>query len=73
MGKAPSEHFWEKNKHRYPHQCEVVHFSPQDPDPRTVQQEVTFHFLRVPFDGKAHWGFLEERHLNQFLALVAEK
>lgn len=73
MGKPPSEHYWDKNCHRYPHQCKVIHFSEQDLDPRHVQEVVTFHFLRVPFNGEAHWGFKEEGHLLQFLELIGVK
>ena len=70
MGKAPSEHYWEKNQHNYPFQTSVDHFSEHDLDPRVVQQNVSFHFLRVPFSGKAYWGFMTEENLNQFKRLA---
>jgi hypothetical protein len=73
MGLSPPEFYWTKNNHRYPHQCKVKHFSEQDIDPREVQQLVTFHFLRVPFNGEAHWGFKEEQHLNRFLEIIRQK
>lgn len=73
MGLHPSEHYWAKHNHRYPYQCTFPHRSPQDMDPRRVQELVSFHFLRVPFNGQAHWGFKEEHHLNQFLELVKNK
>lgn len=73
MGKPPSEYFWSKHNHKFPHQCKVKHMSPQDIDPREVQKTISFHFLRVPFDGEAHWGFQEEQHLTQFLLMSVQK
>ena len=73
MGKPPAEFYWDKHNHNYPHQCKVAHMSPQDMDPRKVQELVSFHFLRVPFNGEAHWGFKEEAHLKQFLLLAVQK
>lgn len=70
MGKIPSEHYWEKNKDRYPHQIAVPHLSPQDIDPRRVQKEVDFYFIRVPFHGEAHWGFQSANHLESFKILA---
>ncbi len=73
MGKPPAEFYWNKHNHKYPHQCTVAHMSPQDIDPRVVQRSVSFHFLRVPFNGEAHWGFTEEAHMHQFLSLGSKK
>lgn len=73
MGKIPSEHYWDKNNYKYPYQCKVVHMSTEDVDPRKVQEKVSFHFLRVPFNGEAHWGFETEANLNQFLVLIGKK
>ena len=73
MGKTPAEFYWDKNNHKYPHQCKVAHMSPQDLDPRVVQKEVNFYFLRVPFNGESHWGFQTEEHMIRFLTLVKQK
>lgn len=70
MGKPPPEFYWEKHNHKYRFQISVDHMSEQDIDPRRVQKEVSFHFLRVPFGGKAYWGFLTEADLNDFKVLA---
>jgi hypothetical protein len=69
MGVPPSEHYWRKHNAKYPFQVAVPHMSPQDPKPTEVQQKVNFHFLRVPFHGQAHWGFLSLADLNKFKSL----
>ena len=73
MGKHPSEHFWDKNHHKYPFQVTVGHMSPEDIDPRLVQRKVAFHFLRVPFDGRAHWGFEQQSDLDAFKKITGLK
>ena len=70
MGKPKPEYFWDKNNHKFPFQCEVPHMSQQDLDPRYVQERISFHFMRVPFDKVAHWGFLSQVHLDAFKKLA---
>lgn len=69
MGVPKSEHYWNKNNHKYPHQITVPWKSKEDIDPVVVQKLVSFHFLRVPFDGISHWGFLTKTDLDNFLRL----
>lgn len=66
MGKRPPGHYWSVHNQEYPFQIEVPHMSAYDVDPRKVQKEVTFNFLRVPFDGMAHWGFKSQENLDAF-------
>lgn len=66
MSKVSSEQYWNRHKNEYPFQISVKHMSNLDPDPRQVQIDVTFHFLRVPFNGEAHWGFKKEGDLDEF-------
>ena len=75
MGKKPPEFYWDKNHHKYPFQVTVGHMSMQDVDPKIVQQRINFHFIRVPFDGSAHWGFTSQADLDGFkkLAGIAQK
>lgn len=75
MGKPPSEYYWDKNNHRFPFQVTVGHKTPQDPDPRIVQEKVCFHFIRVPFNREAHWGFDTQDNLEKFkrLARIGQK
>lgn len=70
MGKQPSEYYWDKNCHKFPFQTTVKHLSSQDPDPREIQQKIDFNFIRVPFNGESHWGFLSQNHLDRFKKLV---
>lgn len=70
MGVPKSEHYWNKNNHKYPFQITVKHMSEHDLDPRYVQQQVSFHFLRVPFNGEAHWGFNYQMDLDNFKVLA---
>lgn len=70
MGVPKQEHFWNKNKHKYPFQITVKYMSEEDLDPRHAQRLVNFHFLRVPFNGEAHWGFLSQHDLDKFKYLT---
>lgn len=68
-GLPPPAHYWKKHSAKYPFQITVPHFSRADPKPHIVQQTVNFHFLRVPFNGESHWGFLTSEDLERFKAL----
>lgn len=73
MGLSPPEHYWKIHNAKFPFQVTVPHMSAQDPKPDEVQKAVAFNFLRVPFDGKAHWGFLSQSDLNKFKFLYQIK
>lgn len=73
MGVQKSEHYWNCHNHKYPHQVMVGQFSKYDIDPKVAQQKISFHFLRVPFNGVAHWGFEQEYELDRFKRLVGLK
>jgi len=68
-----SKEYWEKRQHRYPYQVKVPHMSPQDMDPREFARVTGRQFLRVPFDGIAHWGFTSEMSLDKFILLSNSK
>lgn len=65
---SKSKNFWEMKQAKYPFQTEVPHMSPQDVNPRRVNEETSHLFLRVPFDGVAHWGFETQAGLDWFLS-----
>jgi hypothetical protein len=56
---SKAEVFWEHHKQKFPYHVRVPHMSHQDMDPKLVPLAIGWHnkFLRVPFDGVAHWGF----------------
>lgn len=58
--------YWLENSREYPFQVEVAHMSPQDIDPRRYANMTKDYFLRVPFNGKAHWGFKTQQALDNF-------
>lgn len=61
-----SEQYWDKHKEFYPHRTEVLHMSKEDLDPRTFSRMTNEDFLRVPFNGKAYWGFKTAKTLKLF-------
>lgn len=67
---AKSREYWEAKQRLYPHQVEVEQWSAQDIDPRTFARDVSRDFLRVPFDGIAHWGFRYPQTLEKFKHIV---
>lgn len=67
--KASRDH-WESREKAFPYQIEVVHMSAQDLNPRLFANEVSRDFLRVPFNGMAHWGFRYEQTLEKFKAMA---
>lgn len=69
MGLPAPQHYWKIHNAKYPFQVTVPHMSAQDPKPSEVQKRINFNFLRVPFNGKAHWGFLSEADLAKFKLL----
>lgn len=70
---ARSKEYWDDHNAKYPHQTEVPHRSAKDPDPRKVHQLIGGGFLRVPFDGIAHWGFRHKGDLESFERLIAKE
>jgi hypothetical protein len=60
--------YWNDHQHKYPFQIDVPHKSDQDIDPRIFGQLTGEDFIRVPFDGVAHWGFKSPRTLELFQA-----
>lgn len=69
MGLPRAQHYWKIHNAKYPFQITVPHMSSQDPKPDEVQKAIAFNFLRVPFNGEAHWGFLSQADLNKFKRL----
>jgi hypothetical protein len=67
---AASRRYWADREHMYPHQIEVEHMSGFDLNPRLFAREVSMDFLRVPFDGIAHWGFRYEQTLEKFKQMI---
>lgn len=65
-----SEAYWRSHCEEYPHQTAVPHMSSEDPDPRKIMKLCNHYFLRVPFNGEAHWGFRTEAGLNFFLSYI---
>lgn len=70
---SKQEEFWNDRKHHFPYHVEVPHLSPQDLDPKDFSQRTRHRFLRVPFDGVAHWGFDNEKTRDYFKALSDSK
>lgn len=63
---SASRRYWELKKIDYPFRLEVDHMSAQDLDPKYYSRLSRGHFLRVPFDGKAHWGFRTHEEMVHF-------
>lgn len=61
-----SKQYWVDREKYYPFKDEVPHRSEQDIDPRDFNAISHGDFLRVPFDGVAHWGFKKIEDLNLF-------
>lgn len=61
-----SRRHWEARQHTFPYQIKVPHMSAADLNPRLFSRQVSMDFLRVPFDGIAHWGFRYEQTLEKF-------
>lgn len=71
MKDRKSKNFWEMKQADYPFQIQVAHMSPQDVDPKTFNVVTGWKpFLRVPFNGVAHWGFKDQSTLNEFKKLA---
>lgn len=70
--KSKSEVYWDTHKHKYPFRTQVPHMSDQDLDPRLVPRLIgwRYKFLRVPFNGMAHWGFRDETALDIFMKVA---
>lgn len=66
--KSKSEMFWDQRERYFPFQIEVPHMSREDIDPRAIPQLIGWRhkFLRVPFNGMAHWGFRSQDALDAF-------
>lgn len=68
--KAPDnrggENFWHKVKGNFPHHVVVPYMSEKDVDPRTLNQTLTRDFIRVPFNGLTHFGFMHKHHFEKF-------
>ncbi len=66
--KSKSQVFWEARNHHFPYQVSVAHMSDADLDPRVVPRIIgwRYKFLRVPFNGEAHWGFKDKEALDIF-------
>jgi hypothetical protein len=62
--------YWEMVKDAYPHFVAVKHMSDQDMDPRKVSRRITYDFKRVTFGGMSYFGFMHQRHLEQFKKAV---
>ena len=67
--KASRAH-WEARQHSFPFQIEVVHMSASDLNPAIFAREISRDFLRVPFDGIAHWGFRYPQTLEKFKSMA---
>lgn len=67
---ARSRRYWEDKQHMYPYQIEVEQFTAADLDPRTFARDISMDFLRVPFDGIAHWGFRYPQTLEKFMSIT---
>ena len=65
---STSKDYWYSKQHKYPHQILVPHMSDEDIDPRRAQELIGWehHFLRVPINGVAHWGFKTQYALDLF-------
>lgn len=59
--------FWEKREKFYPYKVNVDHMSKADVDPSKFRYMTKGEFLRVPFDGVAHWGFKDAVTRDDFL------
>lgn len=65
-----SEQYWNKRRSYYPFQVVVDHMSDQDVNPARFATMTRKDFLRVPFDGKAHWGFKDAESLRFFKSVA---
>lgn len=70
--KSKSEVYWDQHERYFPFQIKVPHMSREDIDPKAIPRLIGWRhkFLRVPFNGEAHWGFQSQAALEAFRTAV---